>query len=265
MAYTRYKNAENYVALFMDVAVEPATGRIIVRRVVCAHDCGLVVNPNALRNQIEGGIVQTLSRALHEEVQFDESRVTSVDWATYPILRFPDAPAVEVILVERRDEALWGAGEASTVAVAAALANAVFDATGVRLRRVPFTAARVKTALAASRCSFLSALPDPPPRFLVVAIDQERSLGLRRRQNCQERHRLLRRVEDRMDDLLGDERAVAGVQLLLLSIYPLLGDAVDDVDDFFAGRMVVEVVAGAWPHRDAHQRQQLRAGQRRFR
>ena len=134
----------------MDVAVEPATGRIIVRRVVCAHDCGLVVNPNALRNQIEGGIVQTLSRALHEEVQFDESRVTSVDWATYPILRFPDAPAVEVILVERRDEPLWGAGEASTVAVAAALANAVFDATGVRLRRVPFTAARVKAALAAT-------------------------------------------------------------------------------------------------------------------
>ncbi len=147
VAYTRYKNAENYVAIFMEVAVEPASGRIIVRRVVCAHDCGLVVNPNALRNQIEGGIVQTLSRALHEEVQFDESRVTSVDWARYPILKFPEAPAVEVILVERREEPLWGAGEASTVAVAAALGNAVFDATGVRLRRVPFTAARVKAAL----------------------------------------------------------------------------------------------------------------------
>ena len=262
VAYTRYKNAENYVALFMDVAVEPATGRIIVRRVVCAHDCGLVVNPNALRNQIEGGIVQTLSRALHEEVQFDESRVTSVDWATYPILRFPEAPAVEVILVERRDEPLWGAGEASTVAVAAALANAVFDATGVRLRRVPFTAARVKAALAAAELIFLAAIP---PRFLVVAVDQERSLGLRRRQDRQESHRLLRRVEDGMDDLLGDERAVAGPQLLLLSIHPLLGDAVDDVDDFFARRMVVEIVAGAWTHRDAHQRQQLCAGQRRFR
>ena len=148
VAYTRYKNAENYVALFMDVAVEPATGRIIVRRVVCAHDCGLVVNPNALRNQIEGGIVQTLSRALHEEVQFDESRVTSVDWRRIPF-SLSEAPAVEVILVERRDEALWGAGEASTVAVTAALANAVFDATGVRLRRVPFTAARVKAALRA--------------------------------------------------------------------------------------------------------------------
>jgi CO/xanthine dehydrogenase Mo-binding subunit len=149
MAYARYKQTENYVAMFMEVAVAPETGRITVRRVVCAHDCGLVVNPNALRNQIEGGIVQTLSRALHEEVQFDESRVTSVDWATYPILKFPEAPVVEVILVDRREAPLWGAGEASTVAVAAALGNAVFDATGVRLRRVPINAARVKAALVA--------------------------------------------------------------------------------------------------------------------
>jgi nicotinate dehydrogenase subunit B len=151
MAYVRYKQSENYVATFIEVAVSPGTGRIEVRRVVCAHDCGLVVNPDALRNQIEGGIVQTLSRALHEEVQFDESRVTSVDWATYPILRFPEAPAVEVILVERPEETLWGAGEASAVPVAAALGNAIFDATGVRLRRVPFTADRVKAALAAPR------------------------------------------------------------------------------------------------------------------
>ena len=149
VGYTRYKQAENYIATFIEVAVYPESGRIAVRRVVCAHDCGLVVNPEALRNQIEGGIVQTLSRALHEEVQFDESRVTSVDWSTYPILTFPEAPAVEVILIERRDQPLWGAGEASTVPVAAALGNAVFDATGVRLRRVPFTAARVKAALAA--------------------------------------------------------------------------------------------------------------------
>jgi CO/xanthine dehydrogenase Mo-binding subunit len=147
MAYTRYKGAENYVAVFMEAAVEASTGRIVVRRVVCAHDCGLVVNPNALRNQIEGGIVQTLSRALHEEVQFDASRVTSVTWTSYPILRFPEAPAVEAILVPRPEEPLWGAGEASTVTVAAALGNAVFDATGVRLRQVPFTPARVKAAL----------------------------------------------------------------------------------------------------------------------
>ena len=147
MAYTRYKNAENYVATFMEVAVDPASGVISVARVVCAHDCGLVVNPDALKNQIEGAITQALSRAIHEEVQFDRSRVTSVDWASYPILRFDELPAIEVILIERRDQPLWGAGEAATVPVAAALGNAVFDATGVRFRRVPFTAARVLAGL----------------------------------------------------------------------------------------------------------------------
>jgi CO/xanthine dehydrogenase Mo-binding subunit len=149
MAYTRYKGAENYVATFMDVAVDPASGRIAVRRVVCAHDCGLVVNPDALRNQIEGAITQTLSRALHEEVQFDDARVTSVDWASYPLLRFPELPSIDVVLIDRPGQPLWGAGEAAAVPVAAALGNAFFDATGVRLRRVPFTAARVKAALAA--------------------------------------------------------------------------------------------------------------------
>jgi CO/xanthine dehydrogenase Mo-binding subunit len=147
MAYIRYKQAENYVATFMEIAVDAAAGGIAVRRVVCAHDCGLVVNPDALRNQIEGAIVQGLSRALHEEVQFDASRVTSVDWSSYPILRCPEVPAIEVILIDRPQETLWGAGEASTVPVAAALGNAFFDATGVRLRRVPFTAERVKAAL----------------------------------------------------------------------------------------------------------------------
>ncbi|MGH9374369.1 MAG: xanthine dehydrogenase family protein molybdopterin-binding subunit, partial [Vicinamibacterales bacterium] len=147
-AYTRYKLAENYVATLMEVTVDPASGRITVRRVVCAHDCGLVVNPDALRNQIEGAIVQALSRTIHEEVQFDESRVTSVDWAGYPILTFPEVPSIDVILIDRPDQPLWGAGEASTVPVAAALGNALFDATGARLRRVPFTPARVKEALA---------------------------------------------------------------------------------------------------------------------
>ena len=88
--------------MFMEVAVDVGTCRVAVRRVVCAHDCGLVVNPNALRNQIEGGIVQTIGRALHEEVQFDESRVTSVDWTRYPILRFTEAPTVEVIRGDKR-------------------------------------------------------------------------------------------------------------------------------------------------------------------
>jgi len=148
IAYMRYKQTENYVAMAMEVAVNPSSGQIQVRRVACAHDCGLIVNPDGLRNQVEGCIVQTLSRALHEEVTFDRSRVTSVDWTSYPILRFPEAPAVEVILIDRPNEPLVGAGEAATAPVAAALANAVFDATGVRLRTIPFTAARVKKALA---------------------------------------------------------------------------------------------------------------------
>jgi CO/xanthine dehydrogenase Mo-binding subunit len=147
MAYVRYKQAENYVAMFMEVGVDPASGAIDVKRVVCVHDCGLIVNPGALQHQIEGAIAQTLSRALHEEVTFDTSRVTSVDWESYPILRFPELPAIEVILVNRPDQPLWGAGEASAVPVAAALGNAFFDATGVRLRRVPFTRARVRAAL----------------------------------------------------------------------------------------------------------------------
>jgi CO/xanthine dehydrogenase Mo-binding subunit len=148
IAYMRYKQAENYIAIAMQVEVDPATGRIGVRRVHCSHDCGLVVNPDSLKNQIEGCIVQTLSRALHEEVTFDRSRVTSIDWASYPILRFPEAPQIDVALVDRPDQPLMGAGEAATAPVAAALANAVFDATGVRLRSVPFTAERVKAALA---------------------------------------------------------------------------------------------------------------------
>jgi CO/xanthine dehydrogenase Mo-binding subunit len=148
IAYMRYKQNENYVAMAMEVAVDPASGRIQVRRVTCAHDCGLIVNPDGLRNQVEGCIVQTLSRTLHEEVTFDRSHVTSVDWASYPILRFPEVPAIDVILINRPDQPLLGAGEAATAPVAAAAANAVFDATGVRLRTAPFTPERVKATLA---------------------------------------------------------------------------------------------------------------------
>src|SRR5580700_3453746 len=146
-AYMRYKQAENYVATAMEVAVEPETGKVTVRRVTCAHDCGLVINPDGLRNQIEGSIAQTLSRALHEEVKFDRSRVTSVNWASYPILTFPEVPPIEVALIDRPTLPPYGAGEAATAPVAASLVNAIFDATGARLRSVPFTAARLKGAL----------------------------------------------------------------------------------------------------------------------
>jgi CO/xanthine dehydrogenase Mo-binding subunit len=149
LAYARYKQAENYVAIAMEVAVNRSTGEITVRRIACAHDCGLIVNPDGLRNQVEGNIMQTLSRTLHEEVRFDRSTVTTADWGSYPILRFPEAPALEVALIDRPDQPSYGAGEAASAPVAAAVGNAVFDATGVRLRAVPFTPARVKTALAA--------------------------------------------------------------------------------------------------------------------
>ena len=89
-----YKHNESYVAMAMEVDVDKASGAIRVRRVACAHDCGLVINPDALKAQIEGNILQTLSRTLYEEVAFDRSRVTSVDWASYPILSFPDAPEI---------------------------------------------------------------------------------------------------------------------------------------------------------------------------
>jgi nicotinate dehydrogenase subunit B len=147
IAYVHYKQAENYVAMGMEVAVEPASGTIRVERVACAHDCGLMINPDAVRAQVEGCILQTLSRTLFEEVTFDRSRVTSTDWASYPILTFPDVPKLDIALIDRRHDRPVGAGEAATAAVAAALGNAVFDAAGARLRQAPFTPARVKAAL----------------------------------------------------------------------------------------------------------------------
>jgi CO/xanthine dehydrogenase Mo-binding subunit len=147
VAYMRYKQAENYVAIVMEVAVDPTIGNIQIRRVACAHDCGLIVNPDGLRNQVEGNIMQTLSRTLHEEVKFDKSKVTSVDWRSYPVLTFPEAPALEVALIDRPDQPSNGAGEAASAPVAAALGNAIFDATGIRLRRVPFSKETLRAAL----------------------------------------------------------------------------------------------------------------------
>jgi CO/xanthine dehydrogenase Mo-binding subunit len=148
IAYIHYKNNESYVAIALEAEVERSTGAIRVRRIACAHDCGLVINPDALRTQVEGNILQTLSRTLHEEVKFDRARVTSVDWASYPILRFPEVPQVLIDIVDRPKEPPLGAGEAAATPVPAALANAVFDATGVRLRTVPFTRQRVLAAMA---------------------------------------------------------------------------------------------------------------------
>ncbi len=146
-AYIHCKHNESYVAMGMEVAVERTSGRIKVERVACAFDCGQIINPDGARAQVEGSILQTLSRALMEEVHFDRSRVTSVDWASYPILRFPDVPKLDIALIDRPTEPPVGAGEAACTTVAAALANAVFDATRARLRTVPFTPERVKATL----------------------------------------------------------------------------------------------------------------------
>ena len=147
ISYVHYKHNETYVGIGMEVAVERASGRIKVERVVCAHDCGQIINPDGVRSQVEGCIVQTLSRVLMEEVKFDRAGVTSVDWASYPILTFSDVPKIEIDLIDRPTEPATGAGEAACAPVGATLANAVFDATGVRLRTLPFTPERVKAAL----------------------------------------------------------------------------------------------------------------------
>jgi CO/xanthine dehydrogenase Mo-binding subunit len=138
-----------YAAAVADVEVNKPTGKVIVRRVTLAHDCGLIVNPDGVKNQVEGNIVQGVSRALFEEVTFDGNGVTSLDWKDYPILRFPDVPDLDIVLVNRPEMDSLGAGELATVPVPAAIANAIFDATGIRLREVPFTPKRVLAGLQA--------------------------------------------------------------------------------------------------------------------
>ena len=137
------------VAVVAEVEVDRRSGRVWPRRMTVAHDCGLVVNPGNLKQTIEGGLVQGISRTLLEEVRFDREQVTSVDWLNYPILDIKDAPeSIEIVLLNRPEVAPTGAGEATPRVVPAAIANAFFDATGVRLRRAPLTPERVKAALA---------------------------------------------------------------------------------------------------------------------
>ena len=147
MAFARYKNDQAIVACIAEVQVEKSTGVVRVKRIVVAHECGLIINPDGVKNQIEGNIIQSLSRALKEEVQFDERGITSVDWQTYPILTFSEVPEIEIVLINRPDQPAMGAGEPATVITAPAVANAIFDATGVRMRQIPFTPERVRKSL----------------------------------------------------------------------------------------------------------------------
>jgi nicotinate dehydrogenase subunit B len=149
VAFVHYENTEALVAAVVDASVDRATGVVRVNHVWIAHDCGLIVNPDGLRNQIEGNVIQGTSRALHEAVRLDGSRVASVDWASYPILRFHEVPEVTITLIDRPQVKVAGAGEAATTVMAPAIANAIFAQTGKRLRRVPFTPEAMLAALQA--------------------------------------------------------------------------------------------------------------------
>jgi len=147
LTYVKYELARTYVGAVADVEVNRKSGEIHVKHFAVVQDCGQIINPDGVKNQVEGNVVQTVSRVLKEEVTFDRSRVTSLNWASYRILTFPEVPDVDVELIDRPTEKPWGAGEPSAAVVPSAIANAVFDAVGVRLRSVPFTPAKVLAAM----------------------------------------------------------------------------------------------------------------------
>ncbi len=149
IAFARYKNISTYAAVAMEVAVDKASGKVRVLRVCCAADAGELVSPDGTKNQLEGGIIQSLSWTLKEAVRFDVRGVKSEDWTSYPILTFTEVPPITIELIDRPTAPFLGAGEATQGPTGAALANAVFNATNVRFREMPFTPARVKAGLSA--------------------------------------------------------------------------------------------------------------------
>ena len=155
-----------------EVAVDRESGEVSLSRVVVGQDSGLMINPEGVRHQIEGNVMQSASRVLTENVTFDTISVTARDWGSYPIMAFPEAPKIDTLMIRRDDEPPLGVGESASVPSAAAIANAIFDATGVRMRDLPFTPERVKAALAGEP---LLKLPRPPqrpsaPRRLLPAL-----------------------------------------------------------------------------------------------
>jgi CO/xanthine dehydrogenase Mo-binding subunit len=156
VAFQQYEVVNAYAAAYAEVRVDSATGKVTVKRVVVVHDCGLIVNPDGLRNQIEGNVVQGVGRTLKEQVGYTDDRVTTVVWQTsdfhpgpqYEVARFNEVPAIETILINRPDKPPLGAGEPAIGTIGGAIGNAIFAATGKRLRALPFTPDRVKAALA---------------------------------------------------------------------------------------------------------------------
>ena len=150
LTYIKYELARTYVGAVADVEVNRKSGEIRVKHFAVVQDCGQIINPDGVKNQVEGNVTQTVSRVLKEEVTFDRSRVTSLNWASCPILTFPEMPDVDIELIDRPTEKPWGVGEPSAAVVPSAISNAVFDAVGVRLRSVPFTPAKVRAAIQSS-------------------------------------------------------------------------------------------------------------------
>ncbi|WP_158807224.1 molybdopterin cofactor-binding domain-containing protein, partial [Beijerinckia sp. L45] len=147
MSYVKYELVRTYVGGVADVEVDKATGAVRVVRFFVVQDCGQIINPDGISNQLEGNVIQTVSRTLKEQITFDRSHVTSLDWSSYPILTFPEVPEVVMDLIDRPHEVPWGGGEPSASIVPAAIANAVFDAAGARMRSVPFLPEKVKAAM----------------------------------------------------------------------------------------------------------------------
>jgi len=150
-------------AWIADVAVNKATGDVSVTRVVAGQDSGLMINPDGVRHQIHGNVIQSTSRALMEEVSFDRHAVTAREWGAYPIIPFPDVPKIDVLMLPRQDQPPLGVGESASVPSAAAIANAIFDATGVRFREPPFTPERILAGLRGKTAAKPDALPSPLP------------------------------------------------------------------------------------------------------
>jgi CO/xanthine dehydrogenase Mo-binding subunit len=153
--FARYETVETYVAAYVEVEVTTATGDVWVRRAVVAHDCGLIINPDGLRNQIEGNVIQGISRTLIEEVGFNLTGVTSLLWSTYPVVHFNQVPSsIEIVLLDHPEQLTqssdnvpaWGAGEPTIGVIPPAIANAIFNAIGKRLTVLPITKQRVLSA-----------------------------------------------------------------------------------------------------------------------
>ena len=147
LAYIKYELVRTHVGVVCEVEADRGTGEIRANRFFVTHDCGQVINPDGARNQIEGNVIQTTSRVMKESVTFDRKMVTSLDWSTYPILTFPDVPEVVIDLIDRPENVPWGVGEATAAVVPAAIANAIYNAIGRRVRSVPFTPDKIKQAL----------------------------------------------------------------------------------------------------------------------